>query len=109
VRLRAVTGEPLGFEFSRFDGAGHEDFESAIAEADRRDLTDGQSEGLFEETVEVVDGPVEFFLEGNHAEKKGFGAVACQVERSAGRNVAGHECSGEEGGALVGCSLDNGR
>src|SRR6185437_5731167 len=49
--------EPGGFKFGV---ASHDNFEGALAEFDFGDLVEGESEGFFGESVEMVDVPVEF-------------------------------------------------
>ncbi len=73
--------EPRGFEFGV---SRHDDFEGALAEFDVRDLVDGQGEGFFDESVEVVDVPVEFFLERDHAAEERGGSDAGGMEALAG-------------------------
>src|ERR1035438_7466227 len=106
ARRGAVAREPFGLEFVRFHGARHEDFEGALTQVDGRDLVDGEREGFFEKAVEVVDMPVEFFLEGYHADAEGFGAVASVGDRGAGGNFARDQGSGQDRGPLVGVGLN---
>jgi hypothetical protein len=76
-----MAGKPFCLKLTRLDGAAHDDFECAFAEADGRDLIDGQGERFVKEAVEVVDMPVEFFLEGDHAEEERVCAFTSRVER----------------------------
>jgi hypothetical protein len=54
----------------------------------------------------MIDVPVEFFLESDHAEQEGLGALAGGIERRSRRNFASDERSGKKGGALIGRGLD---
>jgi len=56
----------------------------------------------------VVDLPVEFFLQGDHAEKNHFGSFSGSVEQSASGNLVGDERSREESGSLIDQTLNIG-
>ena len=72
--------EPSGFEFAGGHLPCHDDLKRALAEFQRRDFFGRERQVFIEETIKMIDLPIEFFLEGDHAGEVGCGATAGRLQ-----------------------------